>query len=45
MVNKNKTEANFFTGLKVSLAFCDVKEYKEKIRNSQDQTEVFGSFI
>lgn len=44
MLNKNKTEDNFFTASKVSLSFSDLEE-KKKIRNNQDQTEVFGSFI
>lgn len=47
MLNKNKTEDNFFTACKVSLSFSDLEERKKKkkIRNNQDQTEVFGSFI
>lgn len=35
MLNKNKTEDNFFTACKVSLSFSDLEERKKKKKNQE----------
>lgn len=45
MLNKNKTEDNFLHCLQGLIVFFWLRGEKKKIRNNQDQTEVFGSFI
>lgn len=40
MLNKNKTEDNFFTACKVSLSFSDLEERKKKKKSGTTRTKL-----